>query len=382
MSPKPITLSPEVKPGAEDWLALYFLGLGNKRLHQLHQNAGDDDFWSQALRLAKPEQRAQLNAWLGGAACPWQQQINSLKLWLQQADNHLLLYGQGDYPPLLREISDPPFVLFARGQLRCLSMAYLAVVGARQCTPLGRKTAQEFVHEISRDGLGIISGLALGIDTVAHRAALEAQAPTIAVLGNGIARVYPRANAQLAEEIAQAGLLISEFPPDAPPRREHFPQRNRTISGIALATLVVEAGLRSGSLITARLASEQGREVFAIPGAINNPYAAGCLQLIGSGAQLTTEPQQIVTQLQPLLARQSQLVRADLLTIDTTPTPAPETSLSPPAQRALAVLEYRLMHIDEVSTLASLTSPETSAALLELELAGLVGCQSGHYQKL
>ena len=217
--------------------------------------------------------------------------------WLQ-APNHALL-GVTDpaFPNLLRAIGDAPIALYVDGCAGALSTPQLAIVGSRNPTAQGRDTAYAFAKYLSQQGLTITSGLAMGIDTQAHRGALAGTGATVAVLGSGIDVIYPGENAALAASIAARGALISEFPLGTPPRREHFPRRNRMIAALALGTLVVEAARRSGSLITARLAGEYGREVFAIPGSIHNPLARGCHALIRQGATLTESADDVLREL-------------------------------------------------------------------------------------
>jgi DNA processing protein len=205
--------------------------------------------------------------------------------WLAGAQRSLIPWGSAAYPPLLASIPDPPLVLFVEGDPAVLGLPQLAVVGSRSPTPIGRDTAQQFAEHLARSGLAITSGLALGIDAASHRGALRASGRTIAVLGCGLDSIYPRENAPLAADIvASGGALVADLPTGTPPLKHHFPRRNRIISGLSVGTLVVEATLRSGSLITARLAAEQGREVFAIPGSIHSPLSHGCHRLIRQGA--------------------------------------------------------------------------------------------------
>jgi DNA processing protein len=220
--------------------------------------------------------------------------------WLEQAGNHFIHWGEARYPSLLAQLRDAPVGLYVRGNPETLSLPQLAVVGSRNPTPSGRDTAQEFATHLAGCGLTITSGLALGIDTASHQGALAGAGSTVAVCGTGLDNVYPASNAHLALDIAATGALISEFPLGTPPLKHNFPRRNRIIAGLALGTLVVEAAVRSGSLITARLAAEQGREVFAIPGSIHNPLARGCHQLIRQGAKLVETAQDILMELGPL----------------------------------------------------------------------------------
>jgi DNA processing protein len=220
--------------------------------------------------------------------------------WLEADEHHFIHWGDAGYPSLLAQLRDAPVGLYVRGKREALSLPQLAVVGSRNPTPPGRDTAQEFAAHLAGRGLTITSGLALGIDTASHQGALAGAGSTIAVCGTGLDTVYPASNATLAHDIAASGALVSEFPIGTAPLRHNFPRRNRIIAGLTLGTLVVEAAVRSGSLITARLAAEQGREVFAIPGSIHNPLARGCHQLIRQGAKLVETAQDILMELGPL----------------------------------------------------------------------------------
>jgi DNA processing protein len=220
--------------------------------------------------------------------------------WLEHAGHHFIHWGAAEYPRLLTQLSDAPVGLYVRGNPRVLSQPQLAMVGSRNPTPPGRDTAYEFAAHLARCGLTITSGLAVGIDTASHQGALAGDGITLAVCGTGLDSVYPSSNADLAASIVAQGALLSEFPIGTPPLKHNFPRRNRLIAGLALGTLVVEAAVRSGSLITARLAGEQGREVFAIPGSIHNPMARGCHQLIRQGAKLVETAQDILVELGPL----------------------------------------------------------------------------------
>ena len=214
--------------------------------------------------------------------------------WQRDPRHHKVAIGDERYPQLLEQISNPPLLLYVDGNAEILHLPALAIVGSRNPSKGGERNAFEFAQHLAGIGFTIVSGLAQGIDTAAHRGALAAGGRTIAFLGHGVDSVYPASNKALAEEIAATGALVSEFPLGTHPGREHFPQRNRLISGLSLGTLVVEAARRSGSLITARLAGEQGREVFALPGSIHNPLARGCHQLIRQGAKLVETSDDIV----------------------------------------------------------------------------------------
>ncbi|MBA2657623.1 MAG: DNA-protecting protein DprA [Tatlockia sp.] len=217
--------------------------------------------------------------------------------WQEQKNHHILTWANPTYPKLLKEIYDPPAVLYLKGSLAGLQQNALAIVGSRKPSITGAETSKRFAYELSTNQITIISGLALGIDSQAHQGCLDAKGATIAVMGTGIDCIYPRQNRELAEKICQKGLLITEFPLKTSARAGHFPRRNRIISGLSLATLVVEAAIRSGSLITARSALDQNRDVFAIPSSIHNPQARGCHHLLQQGAKLVTSSQDIMDEL-------------------------------------------------------------------------------------
>jgi DNA processing protein len=219
------------------------------------------------------------------------------RAWLENPDHHVVPFTDPHYPALLRTAERHPIALYVIGNPEVLNDPQLAIVGSRNPTPQGQETALEFSEYLAGRGLAITSGLALGIDSAAHRGALRAQGITLAVLGSGVDVIYPRSNQPLAVEIQRQGALISGFPLGTPPRREHFPQRNGIIAGLCLGTLVVEAARRSGSLITARLAANQSREVFAIPGSIHSPLSRGCHELIRQGAKLTETAHDILREL-------------------------------------------------------------------------------------
>ena len=217
--------------------------------------------------------------------------------WLETGRHHLLPFIDSRFPRLLRELRNCPVALFVAGDIAALADPQLAVVGSRNPTHQGRETALEFSAYLGERGLGITSGVAEGIDACAHRGALRAAGVTLGVLGTGIDIVYPRCNERLYDEIQERGALLSEFPPGTPPRRSNFPRRNRVIAGLTLGTLVVEAARGSGSLITARLANDYGREVFAVPGSIHSPLSRGCHELIKAGATLVESADEILREL-------------------------------------------------------------------------------------
>ncbi len=291
--------------------------------------------------------------------------------WLNETGNHLIARGDAQYPELLDQIPSPPDQLYVKGDPGVMQMPALAIVGSRNPTEAGRRTAYEFARHLGAAGFCIVSGLAEGIDTAAHRGALEAGAATVAFLGHGIDRVYPAANHDLAHEIASHGALATEFPLGTHPQRSLFPQRNRLISGMSLGTLVVEAARRSGSLITARCAGEQGREVFAVPGSIHNPLARGCHKLIRQGAKLVETAEDIVAELAPL---SSHLLQNSLES--TTQESAPEFADDEYGELR-NVLGHDPVSIEELARDSGLTIDQVSSMLLILELQGEVESLSG-----
>lgn len=279
----------------------------------------------------------------------------------------LIVLGTPDYPGLLAEIPDPPPLLYCVGDSELLALPQIALVGSRHASRSGLDLAQAFAGELARRGLGITSGLAYGVDAASHRGAMAAGGKTLAVLGTGVDVIYPRRNAALYRDIAEQGLLISEFPPGSPPRREQFPQRNRVISGLSLGVLVVEAAVRSGSLITARFALEQGREVFAIPGSIHNPQARGCHRLIREGACLVESVEDIVEAWVGWLP-------SVLSTGPQTGAPAGTEleTLSLEEQRLLNALAYEPRALDNLSQDLGLAVEALLPVLMALELDGHV----------
>lgn len=294
--------------------------------------------------------------------------------WLVHKDSYLISILDNTYPDLLREIPDPPALLYIKGNPEVLSLPQLAVVGSRNPTHDGIENARAFAATLAPAGLLVTSGMALGIDTAAHNGALEGGGTTIAVTGTGVDRIYPAHNHPLAHRIVERGALVSEYPLATPPLRENFPRRNRIISGLSLGALVVEAALRSGSLITARLASEQGREVFAIPGSIHSPQSKGCHQLIRQGAKLVETAADIVEELGSLVATLRQVS-------ETKPVSANEHK---PADFEL--LEYLGFDPIDINTLverSGLTPEAISSMLLEMELAGHIQvCAGGKIQRI
>ncbi|MDR3086931.1 MAG: DNA-processing protein DprA [Azoarcus sp.] len=324
--------------------------------------------------------------------------------WAGEDGNHILTLADAAYPQALLEIADPPPVLYVKGDPALPGRPALALVGSRSSSAQGEANAEAFAGSLSAAGFTIVSGLALGIDAAAHRGALAAEGGrTVAVIGTGIDRIYPAKNAALAREIAVCGAIISEFPLGTPPARQNFPRRNRLIAGLALGVLVVEATLESGSLITARLALDAGREVFAIPGSIHSPLARGCHRLIRQGAKLVETAEDIFEELRNrldgtlLLPAAAPTVRAHprarraSLAATSSSAPAAVTSASPAlpedlAPEAVRVLEALGDEARDTDTLALATGLAVEALythLLTLELAGIITRQSGgNFQRL
>lgn len=298
-------------------------------------------------------------------------QLDITAAWLEQDGHHLLTLGDPGYPERLLQIEDPPLLLYCVGQPLARAGAALAVVGSRNPTAQGLQNARQFSRALAEAGVTIVSGLALGIDGAAHEGALEGAAgaapATIAVIGTGADRVYPSRHLQLAHRIAERGTLVSEYPLGTPPLQENFPRRNRIIAGLSLGTLVVEAALRSGSLITARLAAEQGRDVFAIPGSIHAPQSRGCHALLRQGAKLVESAQDVLEDLQ-LVA----------------PAPRGDAEEVPEGDDALlAALGYDPVGLDALIARTGIPAPQLQAQLLELELAGHVArLPGGLFQRL
>jgi DNA processing protein len=289
--------------------------------------------------------------------------------WVSQPGCAIVTLADETYPRLLLEIPDPPVLLYAQGRVELLAGPALAIVGSRNATQQGEANAESFARALGDAGLTIVSGLALGIDAAAHRGGLAGGASTIAVLGTGVDVAYPSRNAVLAAQIAERGLLVTEFPLGTAPAAQNFPRRNRLISGLARGCVVVEAALASGSLITARAAAEQGREVFAIPGSIHSPLSKGCHALIKSGAKLVESAEDVLTELAGF--RPSAF--------------ASTTREIPPAQDSglLAHMGHDPVDVDSLCSRAGMSAEQVSSELLRLELDGRVAAlPGGLYQRL
>lgn len=292
------------------------------------------------------------------------QRADRLLEYAEQHQLHLLTLSDPGYPELLRQIPDPPLLLWISGAPDILSLPQLAMVGSRKASREGVRLAYEFAAVLSAAGVMPVSGLALGVDAAAHRACVEQQQPTLAVVGTGLDRVYPQRHQALAAAIVdQGGAIVSEYPPGTAPLPGNFPRRNRIISGLAVGTLVVEAALRSGSLITARQALEQGREVFALPGSIHNPLSRGCHALIREGATLVEQVDQIIAQLGPLLG--SLLPAAGDTQVE-------ETSSSVTVHPLLQQIPFDTIWLDQLAGEIDLPVAELQSALMLLELDGYI----------
>lgn len=323
---------------------------------------------------------------------PDMQWINAALDWAVQEGNRILTLFDEDYPFLLRQISTAPPVLFVRGSVESLSLPQIAIVGSRDYSHYGEYWAGFFASELVKNGLAITSGLAIGIDGFCHQRSVMENGKTIAVLGSGLSQIYPARHKKLAEQIiATGGALVSEFFPNQPPIAENFPRRNRIISGLSLGTLVVEATTNSGSLITARYALEQGREVFALPNAVQNPYSVGCHKLIKEGALLTESIDDILQavqyQLQPQATLQSQLElpeqAVDFQSCFTKPTLSIVAKKLPEMtacqQQIYQQISLEPISIDDIAKACELDVATLLVEILNLELLGVVKSVTGGY---
>jgi DNA processing protein len=349
------------------WLALSLTrGLGGESARRLLKQFGSPDAVFTAsinsLRsVVKTDVAAEIGRGIDGDA------VGPALVWLEDGNNHIVTLADNEYPQALLNIPDPPLLLYVKGRLDLLNRSALAVVGSRSATPQGINNAEAFAKSLSDAGLCIISGLAHGIDAAAHRGALRGQGGSIAIVGTGLDIVYPAANRELAHALAQQGTLVSEFPLGTPPLAANFPRRNRLISGMSLGSLVVEASLQSGSLITARLALEQGRDVFAIPGSIHAPQSKGCHALLKQGAKLVETAQDILEELGGATKTSSLLAS------------------SPEGANPLMLEHFGFdpVDVETLSLRCGLTIAELSAMLLTLELSGhICALPGGLYQRI
>ncbi len=313
--------------------------------------------------------------------------VESALSWGEQSNQHYLAIGSEHYPNLLASIDDAPVLLSARGNVSLLSDPQLAIVGSRHASKQGVNIAKDFAQHLSGQGLTITSGLALGIDAAAHQGGLQGLGKTVAVIGTGLDRIYPAANQNLARQIAEEGVMVSEFPLGTPPLAFNFPRRNRIISGLSVGTLVVEAALKSGSLITAKTAIDQGREVFAVPGSINNPQAKGCHQLIKQGAKLVESGQDIFEELSALIqlsltppTPKNALANSPQLPFELQAREAPLPTASFPI---LAHIGYDPIGLDELAVLSKSPVSSIQGQLMMLELSGEIEAMSaGRWRRI
>ncbi|MCK9489013.1 MAG: DNA-processing protein DprA [Xanthomonadales bacterium] len=396
------TAGAAVVDSLDAWLRLLRApGLGGQALRRLLQRFGDAPAVLAEIRAhgTALDIAARTRAWL---AAPDHERLAADRIWLDQPGHRLLPCTDPDYPALLADSPWAPVALFVRGDAGLLWQPQIAIVGSRNPTAGGRDSAHAFAAALARGGLTVTSGLASGIDAAAHEGALSAVKRTIAVVGTGLDLVYPAANAALAERIAASGVIVSEHPPGTPAKAQHFPSRNRIIAGLSLGTLVVEAALRSGSLITARLAGEVGREVFALPGSIHNPMAKGCHRLIREGARLVETAQEIVEELRPMAQRLGDRLRQELAALpgdgdalgagDGTGDDALAAGKSgdsiagsypdPDYQRLWSALGHDPVAIETMVQRTGLTTQAISSMLMIMELDGLVTAgRSGRYAR-
>ena len=346
------------------WLALNQIpDLGNEGLRRLLQAFGDpaNIFTTPAHTLKQVVKPAVADAIAQG----WDEAtLAPIADWLEDTQNGIVTLADSDYPQALLNIPDPPLLLYLKGRRELLNQPALAIVGSRNATPQGLSNAEAFAQAASAAGLCIVSGMAHGIDAAAHRGGLRGQGSSVGVVGTGLDKIYPAANRELAHQLALQGVLLSEFPLGTPPLAANFPRRNRIISGLSLGCLVVEASLQSGSLITARMALEQGREVFAIPGSIHSPQTKGCHHLIKQGAKLVECAQDILEELGHFV------------------TPVRQASV-PEDHSLFTHLGFDPVSLDSLSQRSGLTIEALSAILLQLELEGCVATlPGGLYQRV
>jgi len=361
-------------PALASWLQLTLTpGIGAATIRKLLSEFGLPEKVLSARRadVAKVAGAEALQA-LGSTAVA--EAVDRALAWLAQPGHAIITLADAAYPRLLLEIADPPPLLYCHGRVELLNRAALAVVGSRNATAQGASNAEQFARCFSADGLTIVSGLAQGIDAAAHRGGLAAEGSTVAVLGTGVDNPYPPANVALAAQIAERGLLVSEFALGTKAFAHNFPRRNRLISGLAQGCLVVEAALASGSLITARSAAEQGREVFAVPGSIHSPLSKGCHALIKSGAKLAESAEDVLSELSAFRRTGFASTRS--------PASAPANDSGADGV-LLANMGYDPVDVDSLCARAGLPAEQVSSELLRLELAGRVAVlPGGLYQRL
>ncbi len=365
---------------AQAWLTLLRApGLGGARIGALIERFGS----AEAALAAGPTGWRSVG--LPGASIDWLKHGDPAAIaadltWLAGPQHYLLTADGEDYPPLLARIPTAPAALFVVGAPETLWTAQVGIVGSRSPSSGGRDNTRTFSKALGEAGLCITSGLAEGVDAEAHQAALDVKAVTVAVMGTGPDRIYPASNRPLSHAIVAAGgALVSEFPPGTGARREHFPRRNRIIAGLALGVVVIEAGLQSGALITARLASEAGREVFALPGSIHNPMARGCHRLIRDGAGLVESVQEVLDALAPAARELGSLLSARLAATPAAAGTERHPSDDPLQQALWLALGHDPVGMDVLAQRTGLTVEVLSSMLLLMELEGRVAARHGRY---
>ena len=369
----------------ESWLSLrHTPGVGNTTFHALLDTFGTVDAVLNASRkqLSAVAMKSAIKADVINALSNQSKPDISADInWLAEDHHHIITLFDETYPAGLKELPDAPPILYVRGDIDYLMQPQLAMVGSRNPTAAGRNTAREFAQHLSNAGITITSGLASGIDGASHEGALQGLAGTIAVVAHGLDIVYPAQHQKLAQQITEHGAVISEMPIGTQPQRGLFPRRNRLISALTLGTLVVEAAQKSGSLITARYATEQNKEVFAIPGSIHNPMAKGCHQLIRQGAKLVETASDILEELCIPCKKTTSYPKKPEKNI---PENLKDThqALDPDHQKLLKCLAYEPSSIDELVLRSQFTAAEVASMLLIMELEGIIVCQNGRYTNI
>ena len=369
----------------ESWLSLrHTPGIGNATFHTLLDTFGTADAVLNASRkqlsalAIKPAIKADVFETLRKQSKP---DISADLNWLAEDNHHIITLFDETYPAKLKELPDAPPILYVRGDIDYLKQPQLAMVGSRNPTAAGRNTAREFARHLSNAGITITSGLASGIDGASHEGALQGLAGTVAVVAHGLDIIYPAQHQKLAQQITEHGAVISEMPIGTQPHRGLFPRRNRLISALTLGTLVVEAAQKSGSLITARYAIEQNREVFAIPGSIHNPMAKGCHQLIRQGAKLVETASDILEELCIPCQQTTSYPKKPEKNIQENRKDTHQ-ALDPDHQKLLKCLAYEPASIDELVLHSHFTAAEIASMLLIMELEGIIVCQNGRYTSI
>ena len=374
-----------------NWLALSHVNkLGPVRIHSLLDVFGTPAAIFDAGRQGWQEAGLSEKMIESLSAPDWDKVDTDLK-WAEQENASIMTRDDDCYPAMLKNIPDAPPILYALGQVEILKLPQLAIVGSRNPTRGGQEIAHDFAAHLTSMGMTVTSGMAMGIDAAAHQGALDSMEKglighgfTVAVTGTGLDRVYPAKNREIAHKIAESGVLVSEYAPGTPPLPGNFPRRNRLISGLSMGVLVVEAALQSGSLITARLATEQGREVFAIPGSIHHPLAKGCHALIREGAKLVETAQHILEELRGISAIHSETskqkpVANEQAEIEEKKAQNPSQNVDDEYQQVLKCIDFEPTSVDKVVERSGLTADAVCSMLLVLELQGYVTALSGGY---